>query len=90
MRSRSYRRAQQKRMIEKARHSRTGTNTLALEKAYGWKPKAGYLKSIANNLAVCSCTMCTYHKKYEESIEMLKTNVSTRQHMEDHDGFYCT
>ena len=82
MRNRAWRRAQLGRMIEKARRSRTVT----YRTQDGWVPHAGYLKSLANNMAICSCWMCTAHKRRptrEFTRSELQTDVLTRQQLKE-------
>ena len=78
-RSIAYRRAQQNRMIAKAKRSRTGSRYEG--------GKTGYYKRLSNDMAQCSCWGCTAHKRRptrELSITELKSDVSTRQQLEEY------
>jgi hypothetical protein len=93
MRGKAYRRAQQKRMISKAMkivkaenwYSRKLVNNEWVDvKLYDPRTEA---KKWANNLAKCSCEMCTGHKRgpyAEPTMAKLKHDVSTRQQLEDY------
>ena len=69
MRSRAFRRAQQQRMNNKAfRH-------------LPWVETKQDAKKVANNMRVCSCSLCTHHDT--PTLPIMRHNVSTRQQMED-------
>lgn len=92
MRTRAYRRAQQDRMISKAMKivgaddwiwRKLVDNEWVDVKVYDPRTEA---KKRANNLAACSCWMCTSHKRRptrELSITELKSDASARQQLED-------
>ena len=69
MRSRSFRRAQQQRM-----------NNKALRNLW-WVDTEEQAKKVANNMRVCSCFVCSNYDTPSRST--LRHNVSTNQQMED-------
>ena len=88
MRTRAYRRAQQDRMISKAKRSRTASVYSVFGNFMGdtMSRKTGYYKRLSNDMAQCSCWMCTSHKRRptrELSITELKSGASARQQLED-------
>ena len=94
-RSIQYRRAQQERMIKKAeRVLRESLNFLDTYRGYNhtWADfKTGYVKSWANNLRKCSCSLCS--SKWDESDiprVTLRSDVSTRQQIEELNNEYAS
>ena len=78
MRGIAYRRAQQERMIERAKRSRV---VRGLVEGRSQLP-AGFVRSWANNLAKCSCWMCNNRHSQERSHHQMKQDVATRQQLE--------
>ena len=78
MRNIAYRRAQQSRMIARAKRS----NVLSVMTGATSDIPAGYFKSWANNLAKCSCDMCTSHGG-ELTRAALRNDAATRDQMEE-------
>jgi hypothetical protein len=90
MRGKAYRRAQQERMVNRALQARVFAG---LRSTFELMPRETkeerYLraKKWANNLAKCSCEMCTGHKRgpfAEPTTAELKQDVSTHQQMEEY------
>jgi hypothetical protein len=89
MRGKAYRRAQQARMVNRALQARV---FVGLRSTFELMPRETkeerYLraKKWANNLAKCSCEMCTGHKRgpfAQPTTAELKQHVSTHQQMEE-------
>ena len=88
-RSIAYRRAQQERMINRSLQVR---QLLGFRSSIEAMPRETYeeryirAKKQANDLAKCSCWMCTGHKRgpfAEPTMAKLKHDVSTRQQLEE-------
>lgn len=87
MRGKAYRRAQQKRMVNRALQARVFVGFSWSESRETEEEQYLRAKKMANNLAKCSCEMCTGHKRgpfAEPTMAKLKHDVSTHQQMEEH------
>jgi len=90
MRGKAYRRAQQKRVVNRALQARVFVGLGSMPELMPHETKEErYLraKKWANNLTKCSCERCTGHKRgpfAEPTMAKLKHDVSTHQQMEEY------
>ena len=87
MRGKAYRRAQQERMVNRALQARVFVGFSWSESRETEEEQYLRAKKMANNLAKCSCEMCTGHKRgpfAEPTMAKRKHDVSTHQQMEEH------
>lgn len=87
MRGKAYRRAQQKRMVNRALQARVFVGFSWSQSRETEEERYLRAKKWANNLTKCSCEMCTGHKRgpfAEPTMAKLKHDVSTRQQMEEY------